>query len=364
MPSSCVTERMSRIFCIRPCEIDSRFDEVVDVRSPAEYAQDHLEGAINLPVLDDLQRAHVGTIYKQTGGFAARKVGASLVSVNIARHLETHFEEKPPDYYPLVYCWRGGERSKSMATVLTAIGWRVGLVDGGYKAYRSFVMDQLREMFEVAGGGFRFHVIAGLTGSGKTWLLQRLATRGEQVIDLEALANHRGSLLGREFADPEQPGQRCFENLLFQTLRKLDKTRPIFVESESNKIGNLHVPEVLWNVIRDSPVIDIEVPLAARARYLVGAYNHFCQDPDTLLETLEPLRKIISETTMRCWEELVEAGDWQAFVEGTLTEHYDLAYRRSRARLFRPGEKMVAVSEVTEEALDAAAGEVLAAVCP
>lgn len=189
------------------------FDAVIDVRSPAEFADDHIPGAINLPVLNDDERARVGTIYKQESPFAARKVGAALVSRNIARHLDEHFADKPKEYRPLVYCWRGGQRSGSFAIILSQIGFRATVLGGGYKTYRGQVMDGLREV----SGRFEFRVLAGRTGSGKTRVLREMAALGGQVLDLEELAVHRGSLLGSEPGCP-QPPQRLFESLLYQRL--------------------------------------------------------------------------------------------------------------------------------------------------
>jgi tRNA 2-selenouridine synthase len=190
-----------------------RFSEVVDVRSPAEFAEDHIPGAINRPVLNDAERERVGTIYKQVNPFEARKLGAALVSRNIARHIDEHFVGKGKDYRPLVYCWRGGQRSGSLALVLNQIGFRVSVLHGGYKTYRGEVMDGLRDLPK----RFDFRILAGATGSGKTRVLRALAEAGGQVLDLEAIACHRGSLLGSE-PDAPQPAQRWFESQLHQQL--------------------------------------------------------------------------------------------------------------------------------------------------
>ena len=189
------------------------FDAVIDVRSPAEFADDHIPGAVNLPVLTDEERARVGTIYKQVNPFEARKLGAALVSRNIARHLDEHFAGHPNTYHPLVYCWRGGQRSGSLALVLGQIGFRTTVLAGRYKTYRGEVMDGLREV----AGRFTFRVLAGQTGSGKTGVLRELAALGGQVLDLEELACHRGSLLGSEPGCP-QPPQRLFESRLYERL--------------------------------------------------------------------------------------------------------------------------------------------------
>jgi tRNA 2-selenouridine synthase len=216
------------------------YSEIIDVRSPSEYEEDHIPGAINLPVLDDTERAQVGTIYKQDSPFTARKIGAALVSKNISQHLSQHFAAKGKDYHPLIYCWRGGQRSNSMALVLTQIGWRVTLVEGGYKTYRTYVRNQLEQLPEK----FTYRILCGLTGSGKTYILRKMHLSGFQVLDLEALGNHRGSLLGEEWDNrpSPQPSQKYFESLLLQKLQSFNPSETVWVESESNKIGQVYLP--------------------------------------------------------------------------------------------------------------------------
>ena len=235
-------------------------DEIFDVRAPSEFAGDHITGAINLPVLNDEERARVGTIYKQVSAFEARKIGAALVSENIARHLAEHFSDKPREYRPLVYCWRGGQRSGSLATVLADIGWQVGLVDGGYKAFRHHVV----ETISAKADALRFVVLNGFTGAGKTLVLKAMSERGEQVLDLEGLANHKGSVFGGDPDNP-QPAQKRFETLLFDKLKTFSEDRPVFLEAESAKIGRLNLPNPLWQRMKAAPVIEIVSPLAARA---------------------------------------------------------------------------------------------------
>jgi len=220
------------------------YSEIIDVRSPAEYAEDHWPGAINLPVLDDAERAEVGTLYKQVDPFTARKRGASLVAQNIARHLQTHFADKDRDYHPLIYCWRGGQRSASLALVLSQVGWQVTVLQGGYKTYRAWVRRQLQTLPQQ----FTYRVLCGPTGSGKTLLLHYLHQQGAQVLDLEELACHRGSLLGAEWGRP-QPSQKSFESQLVQVFLKWDPAKPVWVEAESAKVGQLHLPPALWQAL-------------------------------------------------------------------------------------------------------------------
>ncbi len=196
------------------------YDGVIDVRSPGEFAEDHLPGSVNLPVLSDDERIEVGTLYRREGAFAARRAGAALVSRNIGRHLASHFAERPREYRPLVYCWRGGQRSASLATVLAAVGWRVTVLEGGYRTYRAHVLAEL----DALPRRFAFRLLAGLTGTGKTRLLHRLAARGAQTLDLEGQAGHRGSVLGRLGA---QPSQKAFESRLLAALGGLDPRFPV-----------------------------------------------------------------------------------------------------------------------------------------
>ena len=242
------------------------YDDVIDVRSPAEFAEDHVPGAINLPVLDNEERARVGTIYKQQSPFLARKIGAALLFRNAAEHIETVLAGHDGGWRPLVYCWRGGQRSGSFAWMLQQIGWRADTLAGGYKSFRKLIAKQLYE----APLPHRLIQLGGYTGTAKTAVLDRLRHRGVQVIDLEALARHRGSLLGG--LDSPQPTQRAFETALAMELIQLDPERPVVVEAESSKIGEVALPPALWNAMKSSPIIEVTAPLDARAHYLARAY--------------------------------------------------------------------------------------------
>ena len=224
------------------------YSEIIDVRSPSEFAIDHVPTAINLPVLQDDERVKVGTLYKQVSPFTARKVGAALVAQNLAHHLNHHFADKPKLYHPLIYCWRGGQRSNSMAAVLTQIGWQVTVLRGGYKTYRAYVRDQLAQL----PLQFSYRVLCGLTGTGKTLILQRLTQHQVQVLDLEGLAHHRGSLLGEMLSAP-QPSQKQFESLLLSAFQSLDPTQPVWLEAESFKIGQVYLPQSLWTQMQTIP---------------------------------------------------------------------------------------------------------------
>ncbi|MBA4352049.1 MAG: tRNA 2-selenouridine(34) synthase MnmH, partial [Rhodobacter sp.] len=288
-----------------------RFDDIIDVRAPAEWAEDHIPGAISLPVLDDDERARVGTIYKQVSPFTARKVGAALVAKNAAAHLEGPLADKPGGWQPLVYCWRGGQRSGSFASILSQIGWRVEVVAGGYKSWRRLVVEALYDQ----PFAHRLIVLDGNTGTAKTEVLALLAARGVQVVDLEGLANHRGSLFGHM---GEQPSQKAFEGRLALALARLDPSRPVVVEAESAKVGECRLPPKLWRAMVTAPRISIEAPRRARAAYLVRAYADLVADVarlDGVVASLAPAhpREVIAE-----WRAMVAAGAFVDLAEGLM----------------------------------------------
>lgn len=337
----------------------AEFDAVVDVRSPAEFAEDHVPGAINCPVLDDAERARVGTLYKQVSPFAARKVGAALVARNIARHVETVFMGHPRGWRPLVCCWRGGQRSGAMTLVLRQIGWEARQLDGGYRAFRRAVVADL----ETLPAALRFRVICGLTGSGKSRLLGVLAARGAQVLDLEGIAAHRGSLLG-DLPDRMQPSQKAFESHLWAGLRRFDPRRPVFVESESQRIGKLRVPEALLLRMRAGTALRMEAALETRVALLMEEYAHFFERRELLAERLAALLPLHGHAVLNRWRAWIAAGDWATLVRELLTLHYDPAYLRSIRGHF-PGYDAAAVIPVTGlDDYEAAASLCLDAVAP
>ena len=303
------------------------YDEIIDVRSPGEFAEDHIPGAINLPVLDDAERVRVGTEHKQISAFDAKKIGAALVSRNIARHLETHFADKPKKYRPLVYCWRGGNRSGSLAHVLRAIGWPAAQLEGGYKAYRKAVMAEL----EALPGHFRFVVVCGRTGSGKSRFLLALREAGAQVLDLEDLAAHKGSVLGN-LPDRPQPGQKFFESLIRAAMHGFDPSKPVFIESESKKIGRLHTPDALLARMRAAECLTLEADIPVRVTLLKEEYAHFLAEPVLLNRQLDCLVDLQGHERIERWKQLALSGQWDELVAELLVEHYDPAYNRSLGR--------------------------------
>lgn len=303
---------------------DERFgavDEIIDVRSPGEFAEDHITGAVSLPVLQDSERQIVGTVYKQQSSFEARKLGASLVSANIGRHLAEHFADKPKDYAPLVYCWRGGQRSGSFGLVLASIGWDVSVLEGGYRTYRRHVIETIQRISPT----LKLVVLNGYTGSGKTLLLKQLEEDGAQVLDLEGLACHKGSVFGGDPENP-QPAQKRFESLLFDQLRSFDPGEPVFIEAESAKVGRLNLPNPLWQRMKVSPVIEIDSPLPARAAYLKADYEEWLEDIERIHFTLDRLKSFHSKKQLQRWRDLAEEGSWHDFVAELLAEHYDRRY--------------------------------------
>ena len=335
-----------------------RFDALLDVRSPAEFALDHLPGAINTPVLDDAERARVGTMYVQESPFLARKVGAALVARNIAQHIDEKFAGHDRAWKPLVYCWRGGMRSGSMTTILRAIGWDARQLDGGYRTFRRHVVAEL----DVLPIPLSFRVVCGPTGSGKTRLIGALAAAGCQVLDLESIAAHRGSLLGG-WPDRPQPSQKAFETRLWAAIRRLDPARPIYVEAESRKIGDLRVPEALMTKMRAADCMRIDTPDAARVDLLMREYAHFFAEPAVLVDKLKALTALHGHARIEAWVQDAEAGRWKALVAALLAEHYDPAYEKSAATHFfgLARATRIAITDTSEAALIAAAKAIAAA---
>ena len=333
------------------------FDEVIDTRSPSEYAHDHVPGAVNCPVLDDEERARVGTLYTQGSPFDAKKLGAALVSRNIARHIETRFAAHGREWRPLIYCWRGGKRSAAMAHVLREIGWKAAQLEGGYKAYRREVIAQL----ETLPLRFDYLVVCGATGSAKSRLLERLAGRGAQVLDLERLARHRGSVLGSLPDDP-QPPQRLFDSSLWDSLRRFDASAPVFVEAESRKVGQLQLPAALLARMREGRCIVVQASVDERVRFLIAEYRHFLGDPQGLKARLECLANLYGHETIKRWLALVDERAWEGLVADLLVNHYDPAYRRSTLRNYPDlaDARVLTLDRLSPAAIDAAASDLTA----
>ena len=308
----------------------SSFDTIIDARTEDEHALDHLPGAVNWPTLDNAERITIGTMYKQVNPFEAKKRGAALSARNIAAHIEREVLDKPKGWKPLVYCWRGGNRSGALATILGAIGFQVTLIEGGYKAWRAALVDDIPRLAQ----RLHYRVVCGPTGSGKTRLLQALAAEGAQVLDLEALANHRSSVLGH-IPGVEQPSQKRFDSLIWDALQRFDPARPVYVESESKKVGNVRVPDALIDAMRDSPCINLQLADEERVALLLEDYDFFVKDPDFFCQRLEALSELRGKAVVGEWIEKVKAGQTPSVVLDLLTRHYDPMYAQSIQRNFK-----------------------------
>ena len=338
----------------------ARFDQIIDVRSPAEFAEDHLPDAVNWPVLDDDERRRVGTLYKQVSPLQARKVGAAIVARRIAEHLDAFVVDKPREWQPLVYCWRGGQRSGTLAWFLDQIGFRTAQLQGGYKAFRAQVRDELTTLPRQLP---HLHVLFGRTGSGKTRLLHALAAQGAQTLDLEGLAGHRGSVLGA-WPGTAQPSQKRFDTLCWQVLRGFDARRPVFVEGESRKIGALRVPEALICQLREhGHCIRVELDDAARLRLLLQDYGHFAADAEGFCRLLDGLVELRGRDTVKAWQAQAREGRWAEVFGALMRHHYDPLYERSyRNGYQRLGQaRQLRLNDVDAPSLRAAARQLLAA---
>jgi tRNA 2-selenouridine synthase len=310
------------------------FSTIIDARSEDEYTLDHLPGAVNWPSLNNEERIVVGTMYKQLGAFEAQKHGAAMVSANIARHIQREVLELPKHWQPLIYCWRGGKRSGSLSLVLGQIGFKVNLIEGGYKAFRAAMVADIPQRV----GKLKFKVISGPTGSGKTRLLHALAAEGAQVLDLEALACHRSSVLGHIPGQP-QPSQKSFDTQVWQALRSFDPERPVFVESESRKVGNLSIPESLMLAMRDSPCFELQLSLDERVALLMEDYSFFVDDKNLFCHRLDALVAIRGKAVVEAWKECIHSGRIEDVVRDLLVIHYDPTYAASMVRNFTQSDR-------------------------
>lgn len=321
------------VFTLSACDALARLDgfhTIIDARSEDEHALDHVPGAVNWPTLNNTERIAIGTMYKQVNAFEAKKRGAALAAKNIAAHIEREVIDKPRDWKPLVYCWRGGNRSGALATILGAIGFQVTLIEGGYKAWRAALVEDLAQ----SAPRFAFRVICGPTGSGKTRLLHALVAQGAQVLDLEALAAHRSSVLGH-IPGQAQPSQKRFDSLVWQALRQFDPSRVVYVESESKKVGNLRVPDGLMEAMRNSPCVDLRLSDPERVALLLEDYDFFVREPAHFCARLEALTELRGKAVVSDWIAKVHVGQTPWVVQELLNHHYDPMYAQSIERNFK-----------------------------
>ena len=300
---------------------NKKFDTIIDVRSPLEFAEDHIVGAINCPVLSDLERQKVGTIYKKESSFKAKIIGSSLTAKNIAFHIENNFMEKKGAWQPLIYCWRGGQRSKAFSIVLSEVGWRTNQLKGGYKEYRNQVINFLDNI----GPKLKITLISGKTGSAKTKILKSIENEGGQILDLEGLANHKGSLLGK-IPDLIQPSQKFFESLIFNKIQNFNLKDKIYIEAESSKIGNIHIPKSIWKKMIKSPRIEISANVELRTKFLVSDYDYMCNDPTLINPIIKGLKNRLSKKLFDEWTNLIDKKKWFDLTKSFLENHYDPSY--------------------------------------
>jgi len=305
------------------------FDHFIDARSETEYLLDHLPTAINWPTLNDQERHDIGSTYTNVSSFEAKKRGAALAAKNIANHIEREVINKPREWHPLVYCWRGGKRSGSLALILDQIGFHTTLIEGGYKAFRAEIIKDIPHLVNK----LTFKVICGTTGSGKTRLLNSLKKQGAQVLDLEDLANHRSSVLG-SIPGLEQPSQKRFDTLVWSNLRNLDQNQPVYVESESKKVGNVSVPDNLILKIRDSECFNLKLSESERVNLLMEDYDFFVQDTEHFCQRLDALTSSRGKIIVESWKSSAREGKISSVVSNLLKQHYDPVYLESMKRNF------------------------------
>jgi tRNA 2-selenouridine synthase len=335
----------------------AEFDAILDARSPAEYAEDRVPGALSCPVLSDEERARVGTLYKQVSPFEAKKIGAVLVARNIAAAVEANFLDKPKDWRPLVYCWRGGQRSGAFTHILREIGWNAHRLEGGYKAWRHHVVAELTAL----PTRLNYRVVSGPTGSAKSRILEALARQGAQVLHLEELAAHKGSVLG-VLPDAPQPTQKGFETRLLTVLAAFDPARPVYVEAESRRIGKLQVPDALIAAMRAAPCLRIDAHRVARADFLLRDYAYFVTQPDLLVARLNHLRGLQSNETLARWQAMIASGEFRPLVVELLEHHYDPLYQRSQDSNYRYADAPVfATDDLSPAAIEELARQIMAA---
>lgn len=320
------------------------FDTIIDVRSPLEYEEDHIIGSINCPVLNDQERIIVGTIYKRESTFKAKIIGSSLTARNIAKHIEEKFINQQGSWQPLVYCWRGGQRSKAFSIILSEVGWRTCQLEGGYKKYRNEVINFLNRI----GSKLKIILISGKTGSAKTKILQNIKLQGGQILDLENLANHKGSLLGK-IPGLKQPSQKLFESKLYHQIKQLDLRKNVYIEAESSKIGNIHIPKTIWAKMIVSPRIEIEADLELRSSFLLKDYRYMCENPELIKPIIYGLKNRLSKKLINDWLELITKKLWLDLTKSFLENHYDPSYSSNTIKNDRKVIKKIQAKSFSKE---------------
>ncbi len=333
---------------------DRKYDTIIDVRSQSEFDEDHIPGAINLPVLNDKERKKIGTIYKKNSPFEAKILGSSLISKNISEYLIKNLKSKNGAWRPLVYCWRGGQRSRALCLIMKEIGWRVSQLEGGYKFYRNDISKKL----QILSPKLKIILISGKTGTGKTKLLNKIKSNSGQILDLEGIACHKGSLLGKDLKN-KQPSQKLFESLLYGALKNINLKKHIYLEAESSKIGNLHIPQPLWKKMLVSKKINIETTLESRIKFLLNDYKYAQLDDKFFKPLIDGLKRRISKKVIDDWKFYIKNKDWKQLTESLLTNHYDPAYISNYRKKNQKIIQNFTIRKVTNNELKSLANKIL-----
>ena len=310
------------------------------MRSENEFADDHIPSSINLPVLNNKERTIIGTQYKENS-FEARKQGAALINNNISKIIKKDLFEKKDKV--LIYCWRGGLRSLSLYLVLKQIGFDVEILEDGYKSYRRHVV----QFFEDEIEQFNFNQIKGVTGVGKTLFL-KILEKSTQVLDLEGIANHKGSILG-DIPKFKQPNQKMFETKLFEKLESLNRKKKIWVEAESIKIGKLNIPSRLWKKMDEGISVKLKSTVDERVKFILKDYKYFTKEPELMSNAMLVLKKIIRKDDYRVIEENLKNGDYMSFVKSLINHHYDKAYKKTRSEMDDQNDNVIEIDKINNK---------------
>jgi tRNA 2-selenouridine synthase len=308
---------------------------VVDVRSPSEYSEGHIPGSVNIPLFNDIQRAAVGTKYKKEGRESAILTGLELTGPLMKEKLSEALKTAANNKL-LVHCWRGGMRSEAMAWLFSLGDLQTEVLDGGYKSYRHFILESLAEKR-------RTIILGGMTGSSKTHILHQIKRLGNEVIDLEALASHKGSAFGA-LGQPDQPSTEHFANLLFDEWRSRDTGATLWMEDESRNIGTVFLPETFYHNMQISPTIVLLLSIEKRMPRLISEYSAY--PPELLIASIEKISKRLGGDNARDAIRAVESGDFEKAIGITL-KYYDKTYMFSISR--KPDENIIYVETDTDD---------------
>ena len=312
----------------------------MDVRSENEFAEDHIPSSINLPVLNNKERIIIGTQYKENS-FEARKQGAAIINHNISKIVKKDIFDKKDKI--LIYCWRGGLRSLSLYLVLKQIGFDVEILEDGYKSYRRYVVNFFEDEIEK----FHFNQVKGVTGVGKTLFLKNLE-KSHQVLDLEGIAKHKGSILG-DIPKVKQPDQKMFETKLFEKLETFNRKKIIWVESESIKIGKLNIPSKLWKKMDEGISIKLKSSVSERVKFILKDYKYFTKEPELMKNAMLVLKKIIKKEDYKVIEKNLKKGDFNNFVKCLISHHYDIAYKKTRSEMDDQNDNIININKINSK---------------